>query len=231
MIDFHTHILPSIDDGADTLETSVTMLHTLQEQGVNTVVLTPHYYSHHKPIEEFVVKRNASLSILTNALREDTPKICVGAEVYFTDYLFNNHDLTPLCIQGTRTMLVELPYNKTITAAYVDKIDRLITEYNITPVLAHVERYPSLIRSTSMLERFIDIGCVLQTNVSSYTEFGKRRLISLVNKGYIGALGTDAHNLDSRPPQYTEGYSRLKKSVSEDVLHRIQRNMKDLLKI
>lgn len=229
-IDFHTHILPQIDDGAESTDTALSMLEYLRHQDVTTVVLTPHYYSHRKPINEFLAQREQAYEQLCAAHTPDAITLRLGAEVYFSDYLFNNRDLSPLCIDGTQTMLVELPYNKTIDQSYIEKMDRLIAEYAITPVLAHIERYPSLIRRTDMLERFLDIGCVFQTNLSSYEEFGKRRLINLVKKGYIGAFGTDAHNTTSRPPAYNGGYGRLVKSVSSEVLQTIQHTMAGLLR-
>lgn len=229
-IDFHTHILPKLDDGASSLDMSLEMLSVLQQQGVDVVVLTPHYYSHRRPVDEFLSARQDSYDLLRKA-HKSSVQLRLGAEVYFSDYLFNQNDLTPLCIQGTRTILIELPYNKTIDRTYVEKLDRLITEYAVIPVLAHVERYPSLMHSLSTLERFLDLGCVLQANLSSFTEFGKRKLLKLVKDGYIGALGTDTHNTTSRAPDYDNGYTRIGKVLSQTAQAFLQDSMVDLLHI
>lgn len=229
-IDFHTHILPQIDDGANTLNVSLDMLQLLEAQHVDTVVLTPHYYSHRKPLDEFLAQREEAYEKLIAAYNGNIT-LHLGAEVYFSDYLFNNCDLSPLCIRGTRSILIELPYNKKIERGTVEKIDRLIAEYAVTPILAHIERYPSLIKSSAVLDRLMDIGCVFQTNLSSYTAFGKRRLIRLVNDGCIGALGTDAHNTDSRAPAYDKGYDYLRKTVSRAYIEEIQVSMAELLNI
>ncbi len=228
-IDFHTHILPHVDDGARSRDMSLSMLRSLKEQDVGTVVLTPHYYSHHEPIEAFLERRDAHR--LTEEDCVGLPTLRYGAEVFFSEYLFNNRDLSALCVEGTRTMLLELPFNKPIGDSIVQTIDRLIGEYNVTPVLAHVERYGSLIRSRRLMEELIDLGCVLQINLSSFCSFGKRRLLSLVNDGYIGAIGTDSHNLTSRPADYASGYTRLQRSCSAQALDRVHETMCNLLNI
>lgn len=228
-IDLHTHILPKLDDGSTSESMSMEMLDHLRRQQVDAVVLTPHYYSHQLSISDFVEKRRVSVERLLQVGAFEQNKLYIGAEVYLSDYLFNNRDLSPLYINGTRTMLVEFPYNKKIDDRMIDKVDRLISEYGITPVIAHVERYPSLIRSKKALDRLLSYGSVLQVNVSSFTTFGKRRLISLVKNGYIGALGTDAHNLTSRPAEYNEGYRVLEKAVPSGTLADIQSSMMTLL--
>ncbi len=230
-IDFHTHILPGIDDGARSPDMAKTMLDKLHSQGVDTVVLTPHYYSHHKPIEDFVAQQREAYHLLRSEVISNSPRLILGAEVYFSDYLFNNNDLSMLCIENTRTMLVELPYNKTIDNRMLDKIDRLIGDYDITPVIAHVERYSFLMRNPHLMESLQDMGCVLQINLPSLTVFGKRRLASFVKNGYIGAVGTDAHNLTSRPAAYKEGYNFLEKTLSPRVLRQLQQSMVSLLNI
>ncbi len=228
-IDFHTHILPCMDDGAKSVEESLAMLRSLKEQGVDTVVFTPHYYSQREPIDKFLKRREHALSklIQTDALHDLTYH--VGAEVHYSDYLFNNDDLAMLCIDDTDTMLLELPYNKTIDSNLLDRVWQLMCEYGVTPVIAHVERYPVLWRSKKYLDNLLSMGCVLQVNLSSADHFGKRRLISRINEGYIGALGTDAHNMGSRPPAYDNGYFTLQKSVPMDILDRIHSTMASLL--
>ena len=219
-IDFHTHILPSVDDGSDSPETSMSMLKVLSEQDVGTVVLTPHYYSNRESIETFVERRRKAIEALSTF---GAPPVTVrfGAEVYYSEYLFNNRDLTPLCINGTRTMLLELPFSKRFEISMIRQIDRLIGEYNVTPVLAHIERYPSLLHSAKSLSELLDIGCVLQANVSSFASFGRRKLLSVAKKGWIGALGTDTHNLTSRPPAYREGVCVLEKAIGQQGVEEI----------
>ena len=61
MTDLHTHILPGMDDGAVTVEDSLAMLELQRSQGVDTVVLTPHFYSNREGISRFLLRRGQAL--------------------------------------------------------------------------------------------------------------------------------------------------------------------------
>ncbi len=228
-IDFHTHILPAIDDGATDRETSIQMLEALKEQGVDTVVLTPHYYSHREPLDQFLERRKQAYETLVDTDGKLPLEVRLGAEVHFSEYLFNNHDLSALCIDHTKTMLLELPFGAKADEKLFLNLERMINEYSLNIVLAHIERYPSILKSTRTIEELIDMGCICQINVSSFQCFGKRRLFTLAKKGYIGAIGTDSHNLSSRKPMYNEGFAALQKHVSEETVEDILQTMAFLL--
>lgn len=61
MIDFHTHILPGLDDGAKTLDESIQLLKMEEEQGVDTIVFTPHYYHEREDLKSFLQRRASVL--------------------------------------------------------------------------------------------------------------------------------------------------------------------------
>ena len=86
MIDFHCHILPKMDDGSDSINTSLAMLREEHTQGVNRVVLTPHFYCEEESIEAFLQRRKKAFSALQTAISDhphadDIPELCLGAEV------------------------------------------------------------------------------------------------------------------------------------------------------
>lgn len=227
--DFHTHILPGMDDGAHSVQESLQMLQRLSEQGVREVVLTPHYYSNRESLAHFTQRRRAAYERLLDAMPSQEIVLRLGCEVYLTELLFNRHDLSALCIEGTRTMLVELPAEKCSAESVLDRLDRLASDYLVTPVLAHVERY-AICRSKKTLSRLLDMGCVLQVNLSSFAMRGKHRLLRLAANGCIGAVGTDSHNMTTRPPDYDTGYACLEKAISSDGLSEIQHTMDSLLR-
>ena len=85
IIDFHSHILPNIDDGSDSVETSLLMIDAMLNQGVDTVVATPHFYAHKDRIETFLQKRQNAFEALKKSLPNVSLNIVVGAEVaYFS---------------------------------------------------------------------------------------------------------------------------------------------------
>lgn len=228
-IDFHTHILPGVDDGADCCRTSLDMLGVLAKQAVDTVVLTPHYYSHRESLESFIERRDRAYAMLLDAEEPLPVKTMLGAEVYFSEYLFNSSDLSALCINRTKTMLLELPFDAKPGDTLFLQLDRMINEYSLDIVLAHIERYPAFIKSSQAMKTLAEIGCICQVNISSFQKFGKRRLFSLVKNGYVGALGTDCHNLSSRPPTYNDGVELLQKHLSSETVNEIMDTMSYLL--
>ena len=167
LIDFHTHILPSIDDGAKNLETSIKMINELTSQGVEKIVLTPHFYSNKISINDFAKKREQAYNYLisnSNVIKEN---LILASETYFTDYIFNNKDISDLYIGKTKYILTELPYNESITLRFTEKIDKFIYTYNITPIIAHVERYPDVINNAKVYQKLLDLGCLFQMNLLS----------------------------------------------------------------
>ena len=110
LIDLHSHVLPSMDDGSDSVEMSVAMLRRMGEQGVDTVCATSHYYRRQNGIETFCARRAAALEKLRAVLPEGLPRILPAAEVAYFPHM-EEQDLTPLCIQGTRTLLLEMPFS------------------------------------------------------------------------------------------------------------------------
>ena len=83
MIDFHTHILPGMDDGCKSVAERLWMLRQEQQQGVGTVVLTPHYYPWENSPEEFLARRSRAWENLRQQLPEDAPQLFLGAEVHY----------------------------------------------------------------------------------------------------------------------------------------------------
>ena len=81
-VDFHSHILPRMDDGSPDVETSLQMLRSLRDQGVERVALTPHYYAHRSSVERFLKKRDDAYQQLLEAIGDEPmPELLLGAEV------------------------------------------------------------------------------------------------------------------------------------------------------
>lgn len=104
MIDFHSHILPNIDDGSSGLEESLRMLQKEAKDGVTDVVVTPHYYADRYSLDRFMERRNKSFEALKNHLTEEYPSIHIGAEVFISQIW-----VKPRCCQGYVSM-IHRPY-------------------------------------------------------------------------------------------------------------------------
>lgn len=201
MLDFHTHILPGMDDGAKSPEISAQMLQMLDSQGCEAVVLTPHFYPNDEPLSSFLRRRDRALTKLLNAPLNKSI-LYLGAEVALSSLLFSNEDLRPACLSGTNLMLTELSYTNSLQEKTFQMLDRLIYDYGIQPVIAHLERYPDSHKSPAGIERLLKMGCLIQLNASAfYGSFLKTRwAYKLLDRGVVHFIGSDCHNLDTRAP-------------------------------
>ena len=221
MIDFHSHVLPKLDDGAKSVEMSVAMLEASKAQGVTTVVCTPHYYGKSHSPERFLEMRKASYHRLAPNVPEGIT-LRLGAEVYFTeDMVVSYEDLSVLCIEGTRYIMIELPFTERYSERLFEKLEDFITESGCIPLIAHIDRYPAVLRKPKVLTRLMQMGCLLQMNVEAFTVKGiKGFAYAALKKGVISAIGTDMHNVEERAPNmqsYLEALQGLPAEIAETV--------------
>lgn len=206
--DIHTHILPQMDDGPKSVGESVEMLEKLKNQGINRIILTPHYYSDRESIDSFLERREKSYSMISDKI-PDGIEVHLGSEVYVSEFLFNRTDLTPLCLSDKRYILLEFPYYSSFHERSLDQLRAIMYDYKVKPILAHVERYRNLIDSQGAIERLIRLGCKLQVDLSAlYNLSYSRKIYRLFDNKYVSLIATDCHNMTSRPPEFLKG-SRL----------------------
>ena len=202
MIDFHTHILPGVDDGSKNLDESLQLLQMEQQQGIDIVVLTPHYYSSQNSPEVFFRRRYQSWRLLRGAWKPGMPSLLLGAEVEFFDGITTLANLQDFCIQRTSLLLLEMPF-----CSWSERIIRIVEELNgtggIQIVLAHVERYLSFQGNAQALKRLRQGSILMQVNASFFEGWlSRRKALSMLDKGMVQFLGSDCHNLSSRKPNW-----------------------------
>ncbi|MFV0344063.1 MAG: CpsB/CapC family capsule biosynthesis tyrosine phosphatase [Anaerocolumna sp.] len=198
MIDVHTHLLPGIDDGAQSVEEALTMAEKLKLQGVTAAICTPHFNPATMSMDDFVIRRNNALKLLTDV----KIKIIMASETYLHEYLFHYNDITPLYVSGTNYILIELPFEKKWNENILSNIEKLRYYYGVTPIIAHVERYPMLAKNNKSLHYLKELGCLMQINTETIMNKKYKKLIDFYMKNdYLDVLGTDCHNMTSRSPQ------------------------------
>ena len=230
-IDFHTHILPGIDDGAKDMQTALAMLGVANECGAEAVVLTPHISSD-GDIEKFLVSRDEKVNHLKNAINKNShvfPDIMVGAEVALDSALSERENVRSLCIQGTELLLLELP-NTSWTSWYNNEIYNLMSKHDVTPVMAHIERYIKSPKDIDKLSILVSLGVKFQVNASSFLTFSGRRVIrELAAEGLVSAIGSDCHNLSRRSPDITRALRTFERKFGEDFVEHIYNKTATLL--
>ena len=212
MVDFHTHILPGIDDGSPDVKTSLEMLKMLRGQGVDKIVATPHFYLAKDSSKNFFRSREKAVSKLLGEIKdtENMPQIVLGAEVLLYPEVAGLADLDKFCISGTNYLLVEMPFFKwsTITYETLEKIRRA----GIIPIIAHFERYFKYQKDKTMMFRLLDIGCMIQANASFFiNSFTKRKALGLLREEIIHFVGSDCHDLKKRKPNIGKAYEIIEK--------------------
>ncbi len=214
MIDWHSHILPAMDDGSRCIEESIEMLNLLVEQGVSCVIATPHFLANEESVESFLQRRRASYDTLMQAVNSNHPTVLCGAEVKYYAGISKMENLKALTIEGTNILLLEMPMIKW-TEYTIKELIELSRMRGLTVVLAHIERYLSL-QEKGTFERLSENGLLMQTNASFYVGFfNKHKALRLLEEGIVQFIGSDCHNLTSRAPNLTPAYELIEKKLGE----------------
>ena len=232
LIEMHSHIIPGIDDGAQDIETSLEMIEMLQKQGAVKIVLTPHYYSNEISLDDFLRQRDKAFNELLRELPSGSPSLIPAAEVYISDYLFNNESLAELCIGDTNYILLEHPFSSPFDTAVYDRLMNLYCDFKVKPILAHIERYKALMDGKYTLDDYIDMGCLTQSNINAFSEAPRsirKKLLKFLEAGKIHFLGSDCHNLDTRAPDYEGGVKIIQKKLGYEYVQKLIDNANDLL--
>lgn len=221
VIDFHSHILPKMDDGSKSVEMSLEMLRSARDMGVDTMVATSHFYGYRESVPAFLERREHSYHRLTEALEDGLPTIHLGAEVAFFSGITELEDLDCLCFQGTKTLLLEMPFAPW-TGYELDAVSTLCLDRGFRVVLAHLERFYPLQKDEGILERILALPLWVQINAEALLPFTRRgRWVGMFQTGSAHLLGSDCHNLTSRPPNLRAGRKILGRKAGRETLERI----------
>lgn len=221
MIDFHTHILPCIDDGSQSITESVSLLREEKRLGIDAVVATPHFYANENSPISFLKKRDQVWNQLKPYLWPELPRVYLGAEVQYFEGICSVEDIDLLRIQGTNMLLVEMPFTKW-SDRMVEDILELNERQNMQVVLAHIERYMAM-QPEDIWQYLRDCGILMQCNVSFFDGWKtKYRAMTMLKNGQIHLLGSDCHNMRSRRPNWDilsdKAWNMAKQSPAYDVL-------------
>lgn len=235
IIDLHTHILPQMDDGSDGVETSLAMLERLAAQGVTMVCATSHYYAEKESIDVFAWRRNQALNRLREGLAllmaekgMPVPDILPGAEVAFFSGICESSQLDQLCLQGTSTLLVEMPFTEW-NRFQIEEILSLVLDRDYQVVLVHPERFCFSKINVRYLKKLAELPIAFQVNADTLTRWRTRRQgMELLKLTDWPLLGTDCHNLTSRSPHMDLARSAVKKQLGSEFLRKIDENARRL---
>ncbi len=203
-IDFHSHCLPGIDDGAVDVRESVAMLREALRQGIHTVVATPHFYYGDVSPEQFFARRDEALATLERQLRCESDlagrlRLIPGAEVLLRRGV-GRLDLRPFCLRGTDAVLLELPFMEPPNWLW-DELESIALEQRLTVILAHADRYRPWYSKGVMASVMDYPDLVVQLNADVFLDRHEyRRLREWLPETERLVLGSDMHHIDRRAP-------------------------------
>ncbi|MDR0889424.1 MAG: hypothetical protein LBM28_02110 [Oscillospiraceae bacterium] len=211
MVDLHCHIIPGIDDGAQSAGMACRMAEKALRSGVDTIVATPHC-NLSATIGNYRGRRYTEAFEMFRALlrqRGIPIKILPGAEIYARSsnlkWLLQQDKL--ITLNRSRYLLTEFSFNS--SGAHIQSLLRIIAKHGLTPVIAHPERYEAVQRSPQLVANWFSQGCIIQLNKGSLLGLlgnsPQLTALHLLEHGLAHVIASDAHDLERR----TAGLSSL----------------------
>ena len=228
MIDFHSHIMPGIDDGARDVNMSLEMLRRSKLYGVDTIVSTSHCYLDRISPKQFLEKRSDAYNILKHAAKEaggELPDIVLGAEVYWNGHMSELDDLSCLCIGDTNYILIEMPYSDWSDEVFEELYH--VIRRGFKPILAHLDRFFS---KEKYFPELLSLDVLCQINADSFFESKlRRKILQLFSRDAAHVIGSDMHNITSRPQNIAEAYDIISKKFGTSYAEFLQTNARIIL--
>lgn len=224
MTDFHSHILPCVDDGSDSIQMSVRMLRRQKEQGIDRVVATPHFYARRDDPARFLARRAEAEARLQEAMQQqsDLPELILGAEVHYFPGISHCDALGELTIDGKRCILIEMPPSPWTDSMYRE-LEGIHRKQNLIPVIAHVDRYIHPLRTHRIPQRLAELPVLVQANAEFFLQRRTRKFaMNLLAAGKIHVLGSDCHNLTDRAPNLDAAVNEICRCCGAEILNRLR---------
>lgn len=222
--DFHSHILPGIDDGSSCVEESIELLQMEASQGIRRVIATPHFYPRHDSPEAFLRRRARAEEQLREEMENYSglPAVDIGAEVYFFSGISESDILPRLTIVQKRCILIEMPPAPWNGAMYRE-LEQIWLKWAITPIIAHVDRYIGRFRTYQIPERLAELPVLVQANAGFFLQGTTAGMaMRMLRKDQIQLLGSDCHNMSSRRPNLGPALAKIEHRLGVEAIERIR---------
>ena len=219
-VDFHTHLLPKVDDGSDSAEKSYNMLKKMAAEGTDVVFAAPHCLLSREEENSFLKRRAEGFGRLKAFLAEadidfEIPEIRLGAEIRVNREMKPFENPEELAFEGTDLIMFELPYSD-FKPAYAENIYNLSLKAKLTPVVAHVERYLDIYDEDDYSEIFSIPNIICQVSADFMENKKNAKFVAgLIKEDFPIIFGSDCHNMTSRPPNMSDIDKRRKKFCSK----------------
>ncbi|MGE6487373.1 tyrosine-protein phosphatase [Paenisporosarcina sp. NPDC076898] len=233
MIDIHAHILPTLDDGAPSLEGSLEMARQAVAEGISTIIATPHHKHPSYLNSKFEVEKHVAL--LNAELRSQSIPLSVMAGQEIRIYGDLVEDLQKgdelLSLNDSNYVLIEFPSSD--VPKYADQLFYDIQVKGYTPIIAHPERNSEFVKNPDRLYRFIKNGALSQVTAGSLAgKFGKsiqKTSIKFLDHQLAHVIASDAHNTGNRAFQWKAAWKVVEREFGRDGVDAFATNARDVL--
>ncbi|AQX55568.1 tyrosine-protein phosphatase [Priestia flexa] len=234
MIDIHCHILPGVDDGAQTIDDSIEMARQAVSEGIRTIVATPHhqngkYINEKQDILELVQQLNNRL------LDENIPlTILPGQESRIYGELVEDYQAGKILTLNDTSKYVFVEFPSSQVPRYTERLLYDIQSEGLTPIIVHPERNSRLIEEPDLLYNFVNKGALTQVTAGSLTgRFGKKIKkfsLDLIEANLTHVIASDAHNVSGRNFYMEQANDVIESEFGVDMLYLFQDNADAIVK-
>lgn len=233
MFDLHCHILPGVDDGAQTLDDSIEMAKAAVSEGITHILATPH---HHK-LQWFNDKNEVVQKVSEFQAELDNQKIDLtifpGQEISLYGELLTDIESDNILYTDESCTYILIEFPTASIPSYAEQLFYDLQSHGKTPIIVHPERNHSILEHPNRLKNFVDKGALAQLTAASYTgKFGKKieKLSKqLIETNLIHFIASDAHNVTNRSFHMKEAYDLLAKEYGRSKRNAFHQTTKDLL--
>ncbi len=221
MVDIHCHILPGIDDGARDMDVSLAMARRAVEDGIDTIVATPHWPNEEAPVPvEQIIALTGELQAVLD--EEQIPlRLLPGNECAISPDLPDELARGRALAFGgkVRYALLETPHHH--LPYFLRDIVFRVQSRGFAPVIAHPERNPVIQGDPDQLAEYVRSGCLVQVTAGSLTgQWGaasKKASLALFRQGLAHIVASDAHSANSRPPVLSAARQIVAEAMGQDI--------------
>lgn len=222
--DIHTHILPGIDDGPDTIEQSLEMVSKEFKEGVNNIILTPHFKGRQwrTKVKELQERKEMLLEKLED-MNIDI-RLTLGNEIFYTestvDELKKEYALT---LGNTKYVLVEFDINDSFER--IEEAIQNLVYAGYLPIIAHFERYAALFNEEERVRELVEMGAYIQMNIYHLLggpfNFKTKFCRKMCQKELVHFFASDCHNMKDRSPVMQTVLDKTQKKLDSKWLEKV----------
>ena len=216
MIDFHSHILPGIDDGATSGEDTIKMIEEAKSAGFTAIISTSHYIEGYYECDVETRKK-----LLDGVQNNSAINLYLGSEIYaYTEMINFIANQKASTINNSHYILFEFPLNT--KPLYAKELVYELIANGYKPIIAHPERYSYVKENIGFIQELVEMGALLQSNYGSidgmYGFEAKKTVKKLLKSGLVTFMGSDVHRPNQIYPKISKILKKIAKIIPEQEL-------------